>query len=440
MKTVHLIASLAASLCCHAAAGAVEAKRDAAVTVFAGANVIDGTGAPALHDQFVVIDGDKIKSITPTKPSVDDGARIIDAHGKTIMPALILGHAHLGLQKGMSISGSNITAENDIRQLRRYGKYGICLVMSLGDDHDVIYDLRRDRNKGVIGGPYIMTAGHGIGVAHGAPPLETGADQIYRPTTVAAARNHVDDLAHHHVDIIKLWVDDLDGKAPKMQPEMYKAIISEAHRHGLKVAAHVWCRDDAKAVVSAGVDVLAHSIRDVSVDSELISAMKAKGVYQIPTLELDESFFVFKQKPEWMRSKFFKDSLDRGVLKYLMSSKYRPSERERKASVVARKNLKTLYDAGVKVAFGTDTGGLERPAGFGEHRELELMVEAGLRPLQAIQCATQTTSEMLGVSKRMGTLAAGKLANMIVLDADPSVNISNTQKISSVWIDGKEFK
>ena len=107
---------------------------------------------------------------------------------------------------------------------------------------------------------------------------------------------------------------------------------------------------------------------------------------------------------------------------------------------VAQKNLKALFDAGVKVCFGTDSGGLERPPGFDEHRELQLMVTSGLTPLQALKYATQNTAQMLGISNTMGSLAPGKLANLIVLDADPSVDINNTQRINSVWIDGKEQK
>ncbi len=414
-------------------------KPSPSTIVFKGARVIDGTGTPATENQYVVIQGKKIKSITAEQPKeIEAGSRVIDASGKTIMPALVLGHAHLGLLKGRSTSGSNITEENDIRQLKRYAKYGVCMVMSLGDDHDCIYSIRDKRNNGSIGGPYVMTAGHGIGVPNGAPPLETGADEIYRPTTIDEALKKVDDLAKHHVDMCKIWVDDLDGKAEKMKPEMYKAIISRAHHHGLKVASHVWHLADAKSLAEAGVDVLAHSIRDLPVDAELISAMKSHGVYITPTLAVDDSFYIFKERPDWMNSKFFQDSLEPGVLDYLKSEKYTPSERERKAAAMAQKNLKTLYDGGVIVGFGTDSGGLERPQGFDEHRELQLMVASGLTPLQAIQCATMNSAAMLGVSKNMGTLAPGKLANLIVLDADPSVDIKNTERINSVWIDGEE--
>ncbi len=420
-----------------------DASDGAAVTttVFTGARILDGTGAPVTENRCLVVEGRNIKSITSGLPAdVPANARVIDAHGKTIMPALMVAHAHLGLLKGTTASGDNVTGENDIRQLKLYAKYGVGMVMSLGDDHDCIYDVREKRNAGAIGGAYVMTAGHGIGVPDGAPPLETGADQLYRPSTVAEALKAVDELAGRHVDIIKIWVDDLHGKARKMSPEMYQAIITEAHRRGIKVAAHVWYLADAKSLVNAGVDLLAHSIRDLPVDDELISAMKAHGTSITPTLALDDSFYIFKEKPDWMDSKFFQDSLEPGILDYLKSDEYVASELERNAEAMARRNLKALHDGGVKIAFGTDSGGKERPQGFDEHRELQLMVNAGLTPLQAIQCATINSAELLGVSQKMGSLAPGKQANFIVLDADPTVDIANTEKISSVWIDGREQK
>lgn len=163
--------------------------------------------------------------------------------------------------------------------------------------------LREKRNKGLIGGPYILTAGHGIGVPNGAPPPFTGIDSVVRPGTIKEALKEVDDMAQHHVDILKIWVDDFGGTLPTMKPEIYKAVIAEAHKRGLRVAAHVWNLADAKALVADGVDVLAHSVRDLPVDDELIASMKSRGVFQIPTLAADESFFVYKDNPPWMNSK-----------------------------------------------------------------------------------------------------------------------------------------
>jgi imidazolonepropionase-like amidohydrolase len=431
------------SACLLQTALVVEAKpkdstKDANESVIAlqGADVIDGTGSPIKKNQTIIVKGKQIQSIQSGSAKIPAGARVVDVTGKTIMPCIVCAHAHPGLLKGNAVAGANCTEENYVRHLKLFGKYGVGIVMSLGDDHDSILAVRDKRNKGEIGGPYVMTAGHGIGVPGAAPPLETGADEIYRPTTVAEAVKHVDDLAEKKVDIIKFWVDDLHGTAPKMKPEMYKAIIAQAHKHGLKTAVHIWKLADAKACIEAGVDVLAHSVRDMPIDNELISLMKSRKVGITPTLAVDDSFYIFAEKPEWVNSKFFQDSLEPGILEYLKSDKYHASDIEREATKTAKANLKKLVDGGVKVAFGTDSGGIERPCGFDEHRELELMVEAGLTPQQALQCATKNSAELLGVDDRMGTLKAGKLANLIVLDGDPYADILNTRKISSVWIDG----
>jgi len=195
-------------------------------------------------------------------------------------------------------------------------------------------------------------------------------------------------------------------------------------------------------LVGAGVDILAHSVRDVPVDEELISAMKANNTYVIPTLDLDEVCFIFKEPgviDKLKKNPFFVDSLDTGILDYLQSNRYQVKPQEKSALAMGQKNLGLLNKAGVKIGFGTDTGASpERIQGYGEHRELQLMVQAGLTPMEAIHCATGGTATMLGIVDKVGTLTPGKQANFIVLNADPLKNISNTEKIQSVWLNGKK--
>jgi imidazolonepropionase-like amidohydrolase len=240
-----------------------------------------------------------------------------------------------------------------------------------------------------------------------------------------------------------MWLDNLGGKVPAMKPELYKAIIDEAHKKKLKVAAHISQLADAKALVNSGVDILAHSVRDLPVDTEFISAMTTHKVWIIPTLYLDEVCFTFADPgvlDNLKKNKFFTDALDDGILDYLGSKRYHPKPEERKALALAQKNLRALNEAGVNISFGTDAGALpERIQGFGEHRELELMVASGLSPMQAIHCATENAAMMLGVADKLGTLKEGKLANFIVLSADPLKSISNTQMIQSVWLNGKKI-
>ncbi|HZZ43921.1 MAG TPA: amidohydrolase family protein [Tepidisphaeraceae bacterium] len=407
------------------------------VTVFQHARLIDGTGAPPRDDTTIVVRGHTIESVG-TDIAIPAGATLIDARGKTIMPALVVAHAHLGLVQGTSSSTSHITEANVLHQLYRYANYGIGTITSLGLDHELIFDLRQQRDQHELVCPRILTAGHGFTAPQGGPGASIG-DQLYRPATVEEARKDVVELAGKHPDIVKIWLDDFGGSSKRIQPEIYKAIIDEAHKHGLRVAAHIYYLADAKAIVEAGVDILAHSIRDLPVDDELIHKMRDRGVFLIPTLDMIEVSYVYADKPAWMKEPFFTNAAEPGVVAMLESPKYAPQNRDRRVLKLAEQNLKILFDANVKIGFGTDTGAAPiRVQGFGEHRELQLMVEAGLTPMQAIQCATQHSAELLGIWNTVGTLEPGKEADLIVLDADPSVDIHNTERINAVWLDGKK--
>jgi imidazolonepropionase-like amidohydrolase len=254
-------------------------------------------------------------------------------------------------------------------------------------------------------------------------------------------------MAARHPDIVKLWLDDSYGRYPKMQPAVYKAILDECRDRGLRVAAHVFYLTDAKAPVRDGVDVLAHSVRDRDVDPEFVKMMKTGGVLYIPTLTVDESFFVFAEHPDVMGDSFFQLAAGPELLKMLQSADYRekvesdPNLPKYKAALAtAMRNLKTLNDAGVRIAFGTDSGAFPvRIPGWAEHHELELMVRAGLTPMQALTAATRGSATVLGASDR-GTLEAGKRADFLILAADPLEDIRNTRKIVAVWHGGREVK
>jgi imidazolonepropionase-like amidohydrolase len=192
------------------------------------------------------------------------------------------------------------------------------------------------------------------------------------------------------------------------------------------------------------VDVLAHSVRDHVVDDAFVDAMRRHGVWYVPTFTVDESFFVYAEQPEFMQTDFFKKAAGPKLLAKFDAAGYADkvnddpqTDQHRKDFQIAQKNLKKLFDGGVHIGFGTDSGALPgRIPGFAEHHELELMVQAGLKPLQAISAATGENAKLLHLSDR-GTIAVGKRADLVVLDGDPLADIRNTQKIFAVYHDGR---
>jgi imidazolonepropionase-like amidohydrolase len=423
----------------------VVAQEAGGTIVLEGALLIDGTGRPPLPDSALVIQDGRIRAIGKTGPlRYPEGARVVKVRGKTIMPSLINLHGHLGLTRGLEQSAENYTKENILKQLKQYLAYGVGTVVSLGSDQDLIYrlrDLQRDRDWP---GSHFYTAGRGFGVEGGYPPPLANAADRYRPHSAEEARAQVEELASHYPDFIKIWVDDDFGRLPKMPMEISAAIIDEAHRHHLRVVAHVFCLADAKALVEAGVDGLGHSIRDQKVDLEIEREMKSRGVFLIPTLVRDESAFVYGETPGWLDDPFFQAGVSPEVLKALKSpafvnkSRANPDLEKLKAAFeMAKSNLRLLSEAGVRIGFGTDSGPPARFQGYFEHRELQLMVEAGLTPMRAIVAATRTAAEILGADSGFGTLAPGKRADFLVLDANPLEDIHNTEKLVEVWQSGR---
>jgi len=411
--------------------------------VLRGALLIDGTGRPPIENSVLVIQGANIVATGKAGAvSIPKDAELRDMSGKTIMPTLVNLHGHLGLTtNGVDSVGGNYTEENVRRQLKKYLSYGVATIASFGEDKDVIFELRDAQHAGKLEGARLFTAGRGFAEANSRPNPE---DVRYHPKTPDEARADVREVAAHHPDYLKMWVDDNHGRNPKMQPEIYQAIIDEAHREHVRVFAHEFYLADAKGLLAAGIDGFAHSVRDQPVDNEFIQAMKARDVFLIPTLVREEVMFIYAQGGKWLNDPFFQAGVDPGVLTTLESPAFTDKTRRdpdlgkyEPGLEMAKKNLKTLYDAGVKIAFGTDSGIPSRFSGYFEHRELQLMVEAGLTPMQAIVAATRTNAGILKQERDFGTLERGRQADFLVLDASPLRDIRNTEKLSAVWQAGK---
>ena len=427
------------------AAGARAQQTPATEVLLRDVRLIDGTGAPPRDHVSLLLRDGRIAAISSGGMAASKGVIVREMRGKTVIPGLISAHSHLGLLiDDAESSATAYTQENVAAELKQFERYGVTTIMSLGLNRDLVYELREEQRAGKLGGATIFTAGRGIGVPGGAPGLPAAVDQIYRPASVDEARRNVDELAGHRADIVKIWVDKQHGTAPEMSPAMYKAVIEEAHKKHLRVAAHEYALDDAKYLVADGVDVLAHSVRDQVVDDEFIQAMKQHRVWYVPTFTVDESFFVYAERPAFMRSAFFRAAAGSKLMAKFDAPGYADTvnhdpqtAQHRKDFAIGQQNLKRLFDAGVNVGFGTDSGALPgRIPGFAEHHELELMVRAGLTPLQAITAATGENAKLLHSPDR-GTIAVGKSADLLVVNGDPLTDIRNTQKIYAVYHDGR---
>lgn len=417
-------------------------------TILHNATLIDGSGQPARQHVDILFSGGLIEKILPAQSAKPADTKWVDCTGKTVIPGLLSAHSHVGvLKNNTENSATAYTEANVTAALSQFERYGITTVLALGMNRDLVYSLRDRQHAGTLGGATLLTAGRGIGVPNGAPPVVAAPDQVDRPATVEEARRDVDTFAEHHADIVKVWVDPLHGKAPEMDPAIYAAVIDQAHRDHLLVAAHEYALEDARRLVHDGVDVLAHSVRDKPVDDAFVQAMLQHHTWYIPTLALDEAFYIYAEDPSIMKSAFFRQAAGPVLLAKLEAPGYAAktlsdpaTKQHEQDEAMARKNLKTLYDAGVRIASGTDSGAMAgRIPGFSEHRELEDLVAAGLTPLQAIADATGSTGLLmhtLDPTLNVGLVTPGFSADLIVLDADPLIDIRNTRKIAAVYHHG----
>jgi imidazolonepropionase-like amidohydrolase len=406
--------------------------------------LIDGTGKPPVPNAALVVTDGRIVFAGPKAGiKAPAGAERIDLAGKYVMPGIIDLHVHLGNVKGLVQDPKFFTRENLNEQLRTYASYGVTAVVSMGSDPDLVYQVRAEQRAGRPSVARIFTAGRGFTGRNGYPISAPGMKGVpFEVETAEDVRKAVAQLADKRVDVVKIWVDDHLGKEPKISIDLCRAIIENAHKHGLKVAAHMFYLDDSKKLVQAGVDALAHSVRDKPVDQDLIALMKKQGTWQIATLTREVSTFVYAKPHPFLDDPFFVRSVPKDVIATLKSPDYRKKLQGdpnlglyEEFLETAKKNLKTLSDAGVRVGFGTDTGPPARFSGYFDHWEMELMAELGMTPVQIIQSATGRAAEYLG-AKDLGTLEKGKWADLIVLGANPLENIRNARKIETVWIAG----
>ena len=397
------------------------------VKAFTGFTLIDGRGlAPVPNAVLVVRDGRIVAAGGASSTQVPEGAERMDLRGLFVMPGMVNAHGHVGSTVGLEARPDGYTEDNLRRQLRLYARNGVTTVVSLGDDREAGFRLRDESGGAALNRARVYVAG-----------------PVIAAKTPEEARSAVDKVADMKPDWIKIRVDDNLGTSEKMQPDVYRAVIARAHERKLRVAAHLFYLADAKDLLRAGADYLAHSVRDAEVDAELIELMKARSVCLCPTLMREVSTFVYESRPAFFDDPFFKLQADPKVLAALEDParqatvrKSQSAQRYKQALAQAKRNLKALHAAGVGIAAGTDTGPPTRFQGYFEHLELEQMVASGLTPPQVIASATGEAARCLGLADRVGTLQPGRHADFIVLTKSPLDDIRNTRTIESVWIGG----
>jgi imidazolonepropionase-like amidohydrolase len=376
----------------------------AEVIAFEGGRIIVGDGT-VFEDGSIVIDGDKIIAVGDiAHVSVPGAATRVGITGKTIMPTLVDAHVHLGR-----------TPDAIADDLKKRAIYGVGAAQSLGSDP---YELLALRARVMPGMARYFSAGRGI-----TAPEEGRSTIPHWITTAEQGRAAVRELAAQKVDIIKIWVDDRAGQYKKLTPDQYGAIIDEANKVGLRVAAHIVKLEDAKGLLRANLHAFAHSIRDVDADAEVIALFKQHpNIVLIPTLPArgarTDLSFLKGTMPADAFAKIEAENVDKPDLQ--------------KVHAIQSRNLKKMNDAGVKIVLGTDGN-----TPWGPHLAMEDMVLAGMTPMQVIVAATSRGADFIRMSDA-GVLAPGKSADFILLDANPLENIANTRRINTVYLRGAE--
>ncbi len=421
------------------------AVRAQEAVVIEHATLIDGSGGAPLRDAALLLVGGRIARIAPSgRIEAPAGAETIDARGKTVIPGMINLHGHVGLTKGLAQAQEYYTRANAIENLRTYAAYGVTTTTSMGTDLDLIVGIRDEIDGGSLtGAARVVPALQGFTVRNGYPTHVPGVKGLAQEVVSAEdARKRVDMLAGKGASVVKMWVDDHHDTFDKLTPELYAAIIDQTHKRGLIAAAHLYELEDAKGLVDAGLDAIVHSVRDKEVDGGLIRRLLARNVVYSPTLIREKSTFVYADGPEWLADPFFANRVEAAVLAALKTDfrEAQAKDPERRINIdgfhMAMRNLKKLADAGVRIGFGSDTGPPGRFPGYFEHREAELMVEAGLTPMQVIQSFSKNAAEALRIDRERGTLAEGKRADLIVLNKSPLGNIRNLREMDAVFIGG----
>jgi len=421
---------------CIAAAGASAAGSEpatpppaaGAVKAFVNARLWDGTGAARIDEATVLVRSGRIVAVGPAKSvALPAGVTPVDLRDAFVTPGFVNAHGHVGETKGLAAGPELYSRENVLDQLRLYARYGVTTVLSLGGDQAEGFKVRDAQSRPDLDRARLYAVG-----------------RVVDAKTPTEAREQVAAVAAFAPDFVKIRVDDNLGTTTKMTAETYRAVIDEAHRRKLRVVAvHLFYEADAEAVLAAGADFIAHSVRDRDVSPALIRTLRERGVCVSPTLVREVQSFIYASEPEFFSDPFFLREADPNVLSALRAPTRQESVRKSPAAAgyargleVASRNLKILADAGVPIAFGTDSGPPARFQGYFEHLELRLMVKAGLSPEQTLLSATSVAAKCIGLEGQVGSLVPGAWADFAVFEKNPLDDVRNTGSLKDVYVGG----
>src|SRR5215471_3444648 len=401
---------------------------------FEGARLIIGDSSAPVENSAFLVEGDSFTWVGKKGDrQPPQGAARVDLSGKTVIPALIDGHNHIGIfnMRDGSNSKANYTHENLVDQLERYAYYGIAAGMSLGleADQELGYQLR---DEVIPNAARFLTVGKGIAATPVAgPPTEPRLGIPYGARTEKEGRDDVRALHARGVHFAKIWVDDRNGEVPKLQPNVYRAIIAEARSSGMEVLAHIGRSSalaDAKDLYRAGVDGFVHVVRDRDVDDEYLQIVKAHPkVWTGPNIPVP----LTRDTITWLAETLPTKQID--ILRADIQKREAAGNPPDELYELHCRNLRKIHSAGMIIGLGTDGVG----NGFGPHEQLWAYTQCGMTPMEAIVAGTSTNARILHLD-RLGTVAPKKEASFVVLDANPLVDISNTRHISAVYLRGKE--
>lgn len=392
-------------------------------TAYIGATVwSDGQAIP--NAALIVQDGRVVLLDSLATTAITDEMDLVDLSGHYIVPGLINAHGHVGIADGLDTGGAAHSEENVREQLSLYATYGVTTVVSLGDEPEEAFTVRDLMDPADPGMARLRLAG-----------------PVLSPASEDDARETVLDLLDLQPDWAKIRVDDQLGRGEKMSPDVYGAIIDAADEANLPLAAHIVELEDAKGVLEAGADLIAHSVRDTEVDEAFIEQMRETGVCLTPTLTREVSTYIYAERPDFFDDAFFRAHADEDVLEQLQESDVQErftgeaADYYREQLPVAKENMMTLHEEGVTIAMGTDSGPPARFQGYFEHKEMRMMQEAGMAPEDILQSATAHAADCTNLED-LGRLAEGAWADFVVLREDPTEDIHHLEEIEAVYISG----